>query len=254
MAGWPTRWRSCSGWSSPTIWSHCWCLWSPVMLPTGWPTTSPGAALLALPPGYCLALPPPRSFTSASGRKICIVCYGCRCMCWRYGTGWHQAERLVLFARHADAVSPELTVTPRVAAMEAKETEFGLREMSTYIRFNEKVRATKRSMLRFLLEAREHGKTVVAYGAAAKGVTLVNYCGVREDLVDYVVDRSPHKQNHFLPGVRIPIHAPRRIFETKPDYVVILPWNLRREISEQMAGIREWGGKFVVPIPTVEVF
>jgi len=85
-------------------------------------------------------------------------------------------------------------------------------------------------------------------------VTLVNYCGVRDDLVDYVVDKSPYKQNHFMPGVRIPIYGPERISETKPDYVLILPWNLRKEISQQMAGIRDWGGRFVVPIPEVEVF
>ncbi|HEY5813963.1 MAG TPA: methyltransferase C-terminal domain-containing protein, partial [Terrimicrobiaceae bacterium] len=88
---------------------------------------------------------------------------------------------------------------------------------------------------------------------AAKGVTLVNYCGIRNDLVDYVVDKSPHKQDHFMPGVRLPIYAPAKIFETRPDYVLILPWNLRREISEEMKGIREWGGKFVVPIPEVRI-
>lgn len=161
---------------------------------------------------------------------------------------------LRIFARHTASTDPRMAITPRVAAMVAKETEFGLRDIATYERFGEKVRATKRNLLKFLVEAREQGKKVVGYGAAAKGVTLVNYCGVRDDLVDYVVDRSPYKQNHYLPGVRIPIHAPERIFSTKPDYVVVLPWNLRREISEQMAGIREWGGKFVVPIPSVEVF
>ncbi len=161
---------------------------------------------------------------------------------------------LRIFARHEESTDPRAEITPRVAAMVAKETGFGLRDMATYTRFGEKVRATKRTLLKFLVEAREQGKKVVAYGAAAKGVTLVNYCGVRDDLVDYVVDRSPYKQNHYMPGVRIPIHAPEHIFTTKPDYVVILPWNLRREISEQMAGIREWGGKFVVPIPSVEVF
>lgn len=161
---------------------------------------------------------------------------------------------LRIFARHTASADPRMAITPRVAAMVAKETEFGLRDIATYERFGEKVRATKRNLLKFLVEAREQGKKVVGYGAAAKGVTLVNYCGVRDDLVDYVVDRSPYKQNHYLPGVRIPIHAPERIFSTKPDYVVVLPWNLRREISEQMAGIREWGGKFVVPIPSVEVF
>ena len=105
------------------------------------------------------------------------------------------------------------------------------------------MKATKRKLLEFLIEAKDAGKTVVGYGAAAKGVTLVNYCGVRDDLVDYVVDKSPYKQNHFMPGVRIPIYAPERVFETKPDYLLILPWNLKKEISEQMAGVREWGGQ-----------
>jgi hypothetical protein len=95
--------------------------------------------------------------------------------------------------------------------------------------------------------------TIVGYGAPAKGNTLLNYCGVRTDMIDYTVDRSPHKQNHLLPGTRIPIYAPEKIRETRPDYVLILPWNLRHEIMEQMAYIREWGGKFVIPIPDVKV-
>jgi hypothetical protein len=137
--------------------------------------------------------------------------------------------------------------------MKEKEESFGLRKMKTYTAFGEKVKTTKRKLLKFLIEAKEAGKTVAAYGAAAKGVTLLNYCGVREDLVDYVVDKSPHKQSHFMPGVRIPIFGPEKIFETKPDYVLILPWNLKNEISEQMAGITAWNGKFVVPIPEVTV-
>ena len=158
---------------------------------------------------------------------------------------------LRIFARHTE--NQAIAVTDRVAGMKKKETDFGLTKMETYTAFGEKVRATKRKLLKFLIEAKDAGKTVVAYGAAAKGVTLVNYCGVRDDLVDYVVDKSPYKQNHFMPGVRIPIYGPEKIYETKPDYVLILPWNLKKEISEQMAGIREWGGKFVVPIPEVQV-
>jgi hypothetical protein len=138
--------------------------------------------------------------------------------------------------------------------MRVQETDFGLTNMETYSAFGEKVKATKRKLLRFLIDAKENGKNVVCYGAAAKGVTLVNYCGVRDDLVDYVVDKSPYKQSHFMPGVRIPIFPPERIFETKPDYLLILPWNLKKEISEQMAAVREWGGKFVVPIPEVAIF
>jgi hypothetical protein len=138
--------------------------------------------------------------------------------------------------------------------MRAKETDFGLTNMATYSSFGEKVKATKRKLLRFLIDAKENGKSVACYGAAAKGVTLVNYCGVRDDLVEYVVDKSPYKQNHFMPGVRIPIYNPAKIFETKPDYLLILPWNLKKEISEEMADIRGWGGQFVVPIPEIRVF
>jgi SAM-dependent methyltransferase len=160
---------------------------------------------------------------------------------------------LRIFARHAENNGELVAITGRVDAMRRQETDFGLTDMDTYISFDEKVKATKRKLLKFLIEAKEAGKTVVGYGAAAKGVTLVNYCGVREDLVDYVVDKSPYKQNHYMPGVRIPIHAPEKIFETKPDYVLILPWNLKKEISGEMEKIREWGGKFVVPIPEVMV-
>jgi 2-polyprenyl-3-methyl-5-hydroxy-6-metoxy-1,4-benzoquinol methylase len=160
---------------------------------------------------------------------------------------------LRIFARHTENTTPLATVTDRVAKMRAQETDFGLRTMATYSAFGEKVKATKRKLLRFLIDAKENGKSVVCYGAAAKGVILVNYCGVRDDLVDYVVDRSPYKQNHFMPGVRIPIYGPEKIFETKPDYVLILPWNLKEEISEQMAGVTDWDGKFVVPIPEVKV-
>lgn len=160
---------------------------------------------------------------------------------------------LRIFARHTGDEASVRAVTPRVADMRRVETAFGLTKMETYTAFDEKVKATKRKLLKFLIEAKEAGKTVVGYGAAAKGVTLVNYCGVGTDLIDYVVDRSPYKQNRFMPGVRIPIHAPERIFETKPDYVLILPWNIRHEVKEQMAAISEWGGKFVVPIPEVTV-
>ena len=115
------------------------------------------------------------------------------------------------------------------------------------------MRETKRKLLEFLIVARRAGRSVVGYGAPAKGNTLLVYCGVRRDFVDYTVDRSPHKQGRYLPGSRIPIHAPERIFETRPDYLLILPWNLRDEIAGQMSGIRAWGGKFVVAIPEVEV-
>ncbi len=160
---------------------------------------------------------------------------------------------LRIFACHAGNNGSAFAVTERVGAMRKQETASGLTEMDAYIAFGEKVKNTKRKLLKFLIEAKEDGKSVVGYGAAAKGVTLVNYCGVRDDMLDYVVDKSPHKQNHYMPGVRIPIYGPEKIFETEPDYVLILPWNLRREISAEMARIRDWGGRFVVPIPEVRV-
>jgi SAM-dependent methyltransferase len=141
----------------------------------------------------------------------------------------------------------------RVTGLEAEERARGLDRLETYARFGEQVQHTKRVLLDFLIRAKEERKRVVAYGAPAKGNTLLNYCGIRTDFIDYTVDRSPHKQGLFLPGSRIPIHAPQRIRETRPDYVLILPWNLREEIAGQMSDIRDWGGRFVVPIPRVEV-
>lgn len=158
---------------------------------------------------------------------------------------------LRIFARHASANVPE--VTERVAAMKHKEIEFGLNRMETYESFGEQVKATKRKLLRFLSAEKDAGRQIVGYGSPAKGNTLLNYCGVRTDFIDYVVDRNPHKQGMFTPGTHIPILAPERIFETKPDYVLILPWNIKDEIMEQMKGIRAWGGKFVVPIPEPKV-
>jgi SAM-dependent methyltransferase len=159
---------------------------------------------------------------------------------------------LRIFARHVG--DPDRPVSDAVEALTEREKQAGLRDPATYQAFGERVHRIKRDLLRFLIEAREEGKTVVGYGAPAKGVTLLNYCGIREDLLAYTVDRSPHKQGHFLPGVRIPIHGPERIMETRPDYVLILPWNLRDEIAQQMFEIRDWGGRFVVAIPEVEVF
>jgi 2-polyprenyl-3-methyl-5-hydroxy-6-metoxy-1,4-benzoquinol methylase len=147
--------------------------------------------------------------------------------------------------KHGPAPAPERVI--------AEERRAGLDRFDAYRAFAEQVKATKRALLRFLLDAREQGKKVVAYGAPAKGNTLLNYCGVRTDLIDYTVDLSPHKQGKYLPGTHIPIHAPARIAESKPDYVLILPWNIKDEIVKQMAHIRGWGGKFVVPIPRVEV-
>lgn len=157
---------------------------------------------------------------------------------------------LRIFARHADEGSDP---GQRVVHLESVEREYGLDRLETYTRFAEEVRATKRALLTFLIRAREEGKRVAAYGAPAKGNTLLNYCGVRTDLVEFTVDRSPHKQGLFLPGTHIPIHGPERLRETRPDYVLILPWNLTEEIVAQMGDVREWGGRFVVPIPRLEV-
>jgi hypothetical protein len=144
--------------------------------------------------------------------------------------------------------------TERVGALLAKEAELGVETPGYYSAFAENVRETKRRLLEFLIQAKRQGKTVVGYGAPGKGNTLLNYCGIRRDFIDYTVDKSPHKQNNLLPGSRIPIYAPEKIFETKPDYILILPWNLREEIMSQMSAVREWGAKFVVPIPSAKVY
>jgi SAM-dependent methyltransferase len=144
-------------------------------------------------------------------------------------------------------------VEPAVAALADREKAEGVRDLEWYLSFAERVKETKRRLLAFLIEARRDGKSVVGYGAPAKGNTLLNYCGIRSDFLDYTVDRSPHKQGRFLPGTHIPIYSPERIFETRPEYVLILPWNVKDEVMHQMADVRTWGGKFVVPIPEVRV-
>ena len=158
---------------------------------------------------------------------------------------------LRIYARHAEC--EEHAVAPRVAELRERERAAGLRTLDYYRRFGERVAETKRKLLAFLIEAKAAGKRVVGYGAPGKGNTLLNYCGIRSDFLDYTVDRSPHKQGNYLPGTRIPIRAPEEIRATRPDYVLILPWNLKDEIVRQMGFIREWGGRFVVPIPEVRV-
>ncbi len=158
---------------------------------------------------------------------------------------------LRIYGRHLEDGSKPIDA--KVPSLIARERTAGLAQIETYASFAEQVRETKRKLLEFLIVAKREGKTVVGYGAPAKGNTLLNYCGVRGDFLEYTVDRSPHKQDKFLPGTRIPVYSPDRIRETRPDYVLILPWNLKDEIVEQMAHIREWGGKFVVPIPEVQV-
>ena len=133
------------------------------------------------------------------------------------------------------------------------ESSAGYDSMETYATFDAAVKRTKRNFLEFLIEAKNDGKSIVAYGAPAKGNTLLNYCGIGTDFFDYAVDKSPHKQDHFLPGVHIPVFAPEKIRETKPDYVVILVWNIKEEIIAQNPELEEWGGKFVIPIPEVSI-
>jgi SAM-dependent methyltransferase len=159
---------------------------------------------------------------------------------------------LRIYGRHANDMSKP--VGERVFAMRAQEAAAGVNTLAYYRTFGEQVKETKRKLLHFLIEARSQGKTVAGYGAPGKGNTLLNYCGVRTDFLDYTVDRNPYKQGKFLPGTRIPIHSPDWIAQTKPDYVLILPWNFKDEIMHQLTYIRDWGGKFVVPIPEVQVW
>jgi len=134
-----------------------------------------------------------------------------------------------------------------------RETESGFTDIDFYLSFEGMVKNTKRNVLEFLIRAKRESKSIVGYGAAAKGNTLLNYCGVRTDFIDYVVDRSPHKQNHFLPGTHIPVCSPDRVKETRPDYLLILPWNLKDEVMEQMHYVRDWGCKFLTFIPDINV-
>jgi 2-polyprenyl-3-methyl-5-hydroxy-6-metoxy-1,4-benzoquinol methylase len=143
--------------------------------------------------------------------------------------------------------------TERVAQIKKCELDAGILALGTYSRFADRVRQAKLALLDFLINAKKAGKSIVGYGAPAKGNTLLNYCGVGKDLIEYTVDVSPHKQGRFLPGSRIPIFHPDKIRLTRPDFVLILPWNLRHEVQESLSEIREWGGRFVVPIPTAEV-
>jgi 2-polyprenyl-3-methyl-5-hydroxy-6-metoxy-1,4-benzoquinol methylase len=145
------------------------------------------------------------------------------------------------------------SISQRVSDLKKHEEAAGFTHLKYYFSFSEKVKETKRRILTFLIGAKRDGKSIVGYGAPAKGNTLLNYCGIRSDFVDYTVDRSPHKQGLYLPGTHIPIYHPDKIKETKPDFLLILPWNLKEEIMDQMSHIREWGGKFVVFIPEVQV-
>ncbi len=159
---------------------------------------------------------------------------------------------LRIYARHTE--DREKVMTDRAKELKAREEAVGTTTLAYYRSFTEQVHETKRRLLEFLIDAKRKGKTIVGYGAPGKGNTLLNYCGIRTDFIDYTVDRNPYKQGKYLPGTHIPIYHPDKIAETKPDYVLILPWNLKHEIMDQLAAIREWGGQFVVPIPQVTVY
>jgi len=163
----------------------------------------------------------------------------------------HGGSIRIYAAHERDESKP---MTDRLLALRAEEAKAGIATLAYYENFELRVRETKRKLLQFLIEAKREGKRIVAYGAPGKGNTLLNYCGIRTDFLDFTVDRSPHKHGKFLPGTHIPIFTPEKLWEARPDYVLILPWNLKTEIMAQLAGIREWGGKFVVPIPEVTVF
>ncbi|HMN29759.1 MAG TPA: class I SAM-dependent methyltransferase [Caldilineaceae bacterium] len=159
---------------------------------------------------------------------------------------------LRIYARHADNTSQPLL--PALLELRNREEQAGITDLAYYRAFDEQVKATKRKLLAFLIQAKQAGKTIVGYGAPGKGNTLLNYCGIRSDFLDFTVDRNPYKQGKFLPGTHIPIYEPDRIKQAQPDYVLILPWNFKDEIMQQLSSIRAWGGQFVVPIPEVTVY
>jgi len=159
---------------------------------------------------------------------------------------------LRIYGKHADDKSK--VVTKNVTKLLEQEREIGYNKLKYYEQFKVKVHETKRKILKFFIQAKNQKKQIVGYGAPGKGNTLLNFCGIRTDFLDYTVDRNPAKHNHFLPGTLIPIYSTSKIVETKPDYVFILPWNLKDEIMEQQNYIKDWGGKFVVPIPEIVIF
>jgi len=159
---------------------------------------------------------------------------------------------LRIYACHTEDKSKE--TSPHVAVLLKREKEANYAALECYLSFKTKVQATALNILDFMVQAKRQEKSIVGYGAPAKGNTLLNYCGVGKDFLDYTVDRNPHKQDHFLPGTHIPIYHPDKIKETKPDYVIILPWNIKKEIMEQMSFVRDWGGRFVTFIPEVNVY
>ncbi len=164
---------------------------------------------------------------------------------------WTHGGSLRIYARHtADESRP---VSDRVHELRAREDAAGLRDMAMYAAFEQKVRDTKHKLLDLLIQAKRDGKTIVGYGAPGKGNTMLNYCGIRQDFIDFTVDRNPYKHGRYLPGTHIPIFPPERLDEARPDYIFILPWNFKDEIMEQLAYTREWGAKFIVAIPEATV-
>jgi SAM-dependent methyltransferase len=154
---------------------------------------------------------------------------------------------LRLYARHAEDASRPDSI--RLGALRARERALGVTGLDLYRGFDARVREAKRRLLSFLIGLKDQGKTIAGYGAPGKGNTLLNYCGLRTDFLDYTVDRNPYKQGKFTPGTHIPILSPEHLRETRPDFILILPWNLQQEITAQLAYVREWGGRFIVPIP-----
>jgi 2-polyprenyl-3-methyl-5-hydroxy-6-metoxy-1,4-benzoquinol methylase len=158
---------------------------------------------------------------------------------------------LRIYARHAqDTTKP---VSPRVAALLEKEAAKGMKTLAYYDNFQAKALEVKYALTQFLIEQKKAGKRVAAYGAAAKGNTLLNYCGIKNDLLEFVVDANPHKQGKWMPASHIPVVAESLLRQQRPDYVLILPWNLREEITKQLSYIKEWDGRFVIPIPRLEI-
>lgn len=158
---------------------------------------------------------------------------------------------LRIFAGHAE--NPPLPVTERIEELRNKEQQFGIHKLDTYCNFHRKVEENRENVLNFLKQARKDGKQVAGYGAPAKGNTMLNYCGVGPDLISYTVDRSPHKQGKFLPGTHIFVYPPEKLIETRPDYIVILPWNIKDEIMNQLTEAAQRGARFVTFIPDVRI-
>jgi SAM-dependent methyltransferase len=177
----------------------------------------------------------------------------------RHGLRLYDAERLPthggslrIYAAHSNR--PDLEDGALLRTLRAEESAAGLADLDTYPRFAERVENCRQSVLAFLATAKNEGRSVAAYGAAAKGNTLLNFCGVTPADISQVADRNPHKQSKFLPGTHIPVVSPEMLLQARPDYVLILPWNLQAEIRQQLQGIKEWGGRFVTPVPMVVIY